>query len=462
MADLARKHLRVNVLNSSAKTEQKKIMVIDGSRVARAVLSAGFTEQIPGATVITCASAEDALKHLAIEHFDIITISIMLPDMDGLKLSRKIRHSNQVHRYTPIIIVSGDADQRLLAEGFDAGVTDYFDKSLGDELFVKFIKSFIERNRGLVGNVLYIEDSPSAAMVTRRILEKHGLQVTHVTSAEEGLEVLNRANASGDNEFDIIITDFFLKGSMTGGDLLYAIRVKHHYSQQEMPVLVVTVSDNEEKQAEVFHAGANDFVTKPIYEGVLIARVRSLITIRQQYSALAKKSDELTLMATTDSLTGTRNKRYLLDNGEKFLRDESHQPVSAFLLDIDLFKKLNDTRGHITGDHVLEALGSLLNQIFTNHHAIVSRFGGEEFCVLVADLDSRQAAQEAEIMRSRIERLKPLGIPVTCSVGVCSSDTNEFDSLTQFIDIADKALYKAKDAGRNRVVIATSGKDRSD
>jgi two-component system, cell cycle response regulator len=449
--------LKIDMPNSSAKNNQKNIMVIDGSRLARTVLSAGFKEQMPDASVVTCASAEEALGHLNKDQFDIITISIMLPDMDGLKLSRKIRHSNQTHRYTPIIIVSGDADQRLLAEGFDAGVTDYFDKSLGEEVFVKFIKSFIERNRGLVGKVLYIEDSPSAAMVTRNILEKHGLQVTHVTCAEEALKILNTANSSEGNEFDIIITDFYLKGSMTGGDLLYAIRVKHHYSQQEMPVLVVTVSDNEEKQAEVFHAGANDFITKPIYEGVLIARVRSLITIKQQYTALAEKSNQLTLIASTDHLTGTRNKRYLLDNGGKFLRDEANQPAAAFLLDLDLFKKLNDTHGHITGDHVLEAIGALLNKSFADHHAIVSRFGGEELCVLIANMDSRQAIEKAEELRVQIEQLKPLDLLVTCSIGVCSTDVHSADNLTHFIDIADQALYKAKYAGRNRVFVAAAG-----
>ena len=106
----------------------------------------------------------------------------MLPDMDGLDLTRSIRRS-VTHHYTPIVVVSGDADNRLLREGFEAGVTDYFDKSLGYQSFVDFVKSFCRRNSGLVGRILYVEDSRTAATITTNIMEKHGLMITHTTSA---------------------------------------------------------------------------------------------------------------------------------------------------------------------------------------------------------------------------------------------------------------------------------------
>ena len=351
------------------------IMVVDGSEVSRTIISRIINAEMHNTRIITCGTGEEAMAHLAMEQFDLITTALMLPDIDGLDLARRIRMSD-THHYTPVVVVSGDADSRLLREGFEAGVTDYFDKSLGYQAFVEFVKSITRRTAGLVGRVLYVEDSRTAAMVTRHIMEKHGLKITHTTTAEHALELLEAelTKKSGQGEYDIVITDFFLQGKLTGGDLLHAIRTRLHYSHQEMPVLVVTVADNEQKQAEVFHAGANDFVTKPIVEEILLARIHSLLLIKQQFNALKRQAEEMRMIAATDSLTGVRSKRYLLDHGDQFLRRDTNNPVSVFLLDIDHFKKINDSMGHITGDHVLAALGELLNRYLPNN-AMIVRFG---------------------------------------------------------------------------------------
>jgi len=437
---------------------QTSIMIVDGSEVSRTIIARILKNEISNVNITSCASAAEALSRLGNwERFDLITTSLMLPDMDGLDLCSRIRASER-HHYTPVIVVSGDADSRLLREGFAAGVTDYFDKSSGYKAFVEFIKSFLQRNSGLVGKILYVEDSPTAAAITRRIMEKHGLKVVHVTHAEQALELLEGI-ANGwvgeEDGFDIIVTDFFLKGKLTGGDLLHAIRTRFHYSQQEMPVLVITVTDNQQKQAEVFHAGANDFVQKPIYEEIFIARIRSLLLIKQQFIALKHQADEMGRIATTDSLTGVRSKRYLLDNGNRYLTNESHQPVSAMIMDIDHFKKINDLLGHLTGDHVLAGIGSQLNDSFPDD--MVIRFGGEEFSIIMKNTTTEQAAERAEQLRNQIEQLRPANVDVTVSIGVaCSSDHDDPD-MTQFLSLADKALYTAKESGRNRVCVATRG-----
>jgi two-component system cell cycle response regulator len=435
---------------------QTSIMVVDGSEVSRTIISRILKNEMENVRITTCATAADALSHLGnFERFDLITTSLMLPDMDGLDLCRKIRISER-HHYTPVIVVSGDADTRLLREGFAAGVTDYFDKSSGYKQFVEFIKSFLQRNSGLVGKILYVEDSPTAAAITRRIMEKHGLKVVHVTHAEQALELLEGvANGwvSEDDGFDIIVTDFFLKGKLTGGDLLHAIRTRFHYSQQEMPVLVITVTDNQKKQAEVFHAGANDFVTKPIYEEIFIARIRSLLLIKQQFIALKHQAEEMSRLATTDSLTGVRSKRYLLDHGNKFFQGSKNQPVAAMIMDIDYFKKINDELGHLTGDHVLAGLGELLNRLFPDD--MVVRFGGEEFSVVFANTDCERARQLGEQLRKKVEQLSPAGVDITISIGVASTSTYTSTDLTGLLAHADQALYAAKQRGRNRVCIAT-------
>jgi two-component system, cell cycle response regulator len=436
------------------KKKPASIMVVDGSEVSRTIISRILNAEMEHTRIATCGSGEDALAYLNADHFDLITTALMLPDMDGLDLTRAIRRSDS-HHYTPIIVVSGDADTRLLREGFNAGVTDYFDKSLGYQAFVEFIKTFSRRNSGLVGKILYVEDSRTAAMVTCHIMEKHGLKVTHTTTAEQALEMLELTGPGSGREedgFDIVITDFFLKGRMTGGDLLHAVRTRLHYSQQEMPVLVVTVADNEQKQAEVFHAGANDFVTKPIVEEILIARIRSLLLIKQQFNALKHQAEEMRRIASTDSLTGVRSKRYLLDHGEKFLADRNNHPVWAMLMDIDHFKQTNDNLGHITGDHVLAALGELLNNSLGDD-ALIVRFGGEEFAVILPRCSAREANARAEVLRRKVELLNPVNVPVTISIGMASNLDRADINLNDLLALADKALYAAKDRGRNRICI---------
>jgi two-component system cell cycle response regulator len=429
-----------------------RILVVDSSEVARTIIVRILNEEIPDTEILTCGTVQEACAWLERSQFDLITTALMLRDKDGLELSRYVRASNH-HHYTPTIVVSGDADLRLLREGFAAGVTDYFDKSLGYRAFAEFIKNFMQRNSRLVGRILYVEDSQLAATVLMRLMERHGLQVVHTALAEEALQLLRETAAGGPREeegFDVVITDFFLQGHLTGGDLLHAIRARFHYSQQEMPVLVLTGAEVAEKQVEVFHAGGNDFVAKPIVEEVLMARIRSLLLIKQQFAALKRQTEAMHRLAITDSLTRVYNRRYLLDRGEQFLADRSNHPVAVALLDIDHFKKINDTLGHITGDRVLETLGRLLqDQLPENGMAV--RFGGEEFALLIPDCVAGEAHNRAERLRREIEVLNPASVAITVSIGLATNQQHPEMTLTQLLNRADKALYAAKSQGRNKV-----------
>jgi two-component system cell cycle response regulator len=430
----------------------RRILVVDGSEVTRTIIARTLRDSLPQADILTCGTVAGARALLDHERFDLISTALMLPDQDGLQLSRFVRRTPP-HHYTPIVVVSGDADSRLLREGFAAGVTDYFDKALGHEAFAEFISGFIERNSGLVGRILYVEDSPTAAASTRAMMERHGLQVVHTPSAEEALELLRRTAAGGvdtHRAFDVVVTDFQLKGEMTGGDLLHAVRARFRYSQQEMPVLMITASENRDRQVDVFHAGANDFVTKPLVEEILLARIRSLLLIKQQFLALKRQSETMHRLAITDTLTQVHNKRYLLDHGEAFLTDPDHHPVCAMLLDIDHFKRINDNFGHIAGDRVLEALGKLLRTRLPEG-AMAVRFGGEEFALLLPRCDARRGRACGERLRREIERLYPAGMPVTVSIGLAGDDQHPVQGLTELLALADRALYVAKHQGRNRV-----------
>ena len=142
---------------------------------------------------------------------------------------------------------------------------------------------------------------------------------------------------------------------------------------------------------------------------------------------------------------------FTVDNGEEFIHNSDYQPVWAMLIDIDFFKKINDSLGHITGDHVLAELGSKLIQSFPTD--MVARFGGEEFSVLMLHQTHEEALQRAETLRKDIENLKPANVDLTISIGLACMQDHPNSNLTQILALADKALYHSKETGRNCVSI---------
>ncbi|MCG7928896.1 MAG: response regulator [Candidatus Thiodiazotropha lotti] len=422
-----------------------RIMLVDGSTASREVLIRRLQVAMPEIHIASCATANEALARIAEERFSLITTALLLPDMDGLDLCRKIRSSKR-YRYTPVIVVSSDADQRLLHEGYNAGVTDYFDKARGFMAFGQFIKSILARNAELYGRILYLEDSKTAIASTRQMLEEHGMEVVHASSVEEALTLLEKSCQTDEKSFDLVITDFHLQGQMTGGDLLYSIRVRQHYSQQELPVLVTTGKEDSKTQVAVFHAGANDFVNKPLVEEVVMARVHALLLVKFQYDTLRRQAANLEQMAKTDALTQTHNRLYLVESGETFLTERNDGWV--VIIDLDHFKRINDTQGHLIGDQVLIAMGKLLNQSFQD--GLPVRFGGEEFVVLA---HGESIPGRCEAMRKAAEALKPGGVAVTVSIGLVAVEDQPGKDLNSLLGLADKALYAAKDAGRNSLYL---------
>ncbi|SCZ52104.1 GGDEF domain-containing response regulator [Thiohalomonas denitrificans] len=426
----------------------RAILVVDGSSVAQAVLRSYLRKELMEAEVDIAATGEQALQLLEArqEPFGLITTALQLPDMDGLDLCLHIRQSRR-HGRAPVVVVSSDADERLKRGGFQAGVTEYFDKSRGIEALGGFIKEFVQRSPGYVGRVLYVEDSRTASAWGCRAMVRQGLDVEHVTSAEMAMQRLNEADSGLP---DLVVTDYFLSGKATGEDLLRYVRQECRCSPQELPVLVVTGNSHSGRHAEVLHRGANDFIEKPIIEEILIARIRSLLMVSQTFATMRRQSEAMRLMAFSDSLTGTRNKRYLLDFGEEFMADRKGSVV-VLLNDIDHFKHINDTYGHLTGDRILEAIGRLLRGMFPESEGhLVARFGGEEFVTLLGATAPDEGLQAAEKFRHALSELHPEGIKVTTTVGVADTERHGTD-LARLIAMADEALYQGKTAGRDRV-----------
>jgi CheY-like chemotaxis protein len=253
-------------------TEEPRVLVVDGSRVVRQLITRVLHAELPGVEVVGCGSGTEAKQVLGEGVFDFITIALRLPDMDGLELARFVREAAP-QAYVPIVVVSGDVDGRLHNRTLGEHVTDYFDKALGFQALAEFIRGYVSPQSIAEGTVLYVEDSRVVALATRRMLEKIGLSVRHVVSVEDALAMLETDRVQGKVGADVVLTDVSLKGELTGGDLLKRIRGEFGYGKGKLPVLVMTGDENPANQAALIKAGANDLVEKPVEEALLITKL---------------------------------------------------------------------------------------------------------------------------------------------------------------------------------------------
>jgi len=250
-----------------------RIMVVDGSKVVRKMIEGLLRQQLPNMEFVGCETGDEAKIALQSGAINLVTTALRLPDMDGLDLARYIRdHTPQA--YIPIIVVSGDVQERLESRSISDDVTDYFDKSLGFNALAAFIKGYVAPESEAGGEVLYVEDSRVVAVATRRMLEKHGLVVIHATGVEDAIAHLETMKAQGRIPGpDVVLTDVYLKGDLTGKDLLQSIRNDFGYPKGLLPALVMTGDANPANQTDLLRAGANDLVEKPIEERLLVTKL---------------------------------------------------------------------------------------------------------------------------------------------------------------------------------------------
>ena len=300
------------------------------------------------------------------------------------------------------------------------------------------------------GKVLVVDDVRANRELLSQDLEEEGFEVTSVTS---GLECIEAATA---NPPHVILLDIQMAG-MDGIETCR--RLKADPSTMHIPVLFVTANRTDDDTAvEALEAGGNDFLTKPYSPPILVARVSCQITLARAHARLRKQ-------AMTDELTGVYSRRHLFESLRHALKAATRASscVACLLADVDHFKSINDTRGHLEGDRVLRQIA---RTIATNVRETdsVARYGGEEFAVVLPQTDLGGAVQVAEKIRAAIAADCA---PVTISIGaaaMCSPavaevrDPPSMDGLvTRLLKSADDATYSAKSAGRNRVEPARAG-----
>ncbi|PJJ98465.1 histidine kinase [Lysobacteraceae bacterium NML75-0749] len=253
-------------------SDAPRVLVVDGSRLVRKIIRDVLIKELPNVSVQQAESVADARRVLSTGIFDLVTTSLALPDGDGLAVAAAVRESAG-QAYVPVIVVSAEAQARLEARTLSEDVTDYFDKSLGVGALATFIRGFVHPEPVAGARILYVEDSRVVAHATRKMLQLHGLEVAHVTSAEAAIEWLDaRIAETGTPGCELLLTDLYLLGELTGKDVLAHVRQQLGLGKRQLPVLLMTGDENAENQSELLRAGANDLVLKPIEERLLLTK----------------------------------------------------------------------------------------------------------------------------------------------------------------------------------------------
>lgn len=299
--------------------------------------------------------------------------------------------------------------------------------------------------------ILAIDDTPYNLDILKNGLEDEGFDMVTAQSGREGLALIDQERP------DLVLLDIGMP-EMDGHQVLQQIRLSDEHT--ELPVIILTANTEDSNLARCLESGANDYVTKPFSFTALVARINNVLRTQKDTIQLSRDVEKLRDLAYRDEMTGLLNRRAFFDraNAEFEMAKSSKEPLSIAILDIDHFKSINDEYGHPKGDEVLKAFGKLLKGSLRLHD-VVGRIGGEEFAVCLPNSKPMNAYGTFERLRTRLCKEHLLSDdkgelrPVTVSIGIVGlTDQKELDSL---MILADMALYRAKNQGRNRTIVET-------
>ncbi len=420
-----------------------RALIVESSRLYHKVISQMLESYDFEVTIRE--NGKSAIAESEQHKFDVICVSMYLTDMSGVDFTETIKRSEN-NAATPLLIITSESNADVLSRALSSGATDIIKK---DDL-----TRLEERLHSLMplgpfrhqvsGCALYLEDSLSVAKAMDGKLKRLGLEMDHVFSIDDAMKL------ALERTYDLIMTDMVLMNDETGVDFIRLIR--NTPLGQQMPILAVTGVENVKTRLKALRAGANDYITKPVLDEELFARINNLVATKRLIDQLSKERQRLLELATTDHLTGLYNRHFLVEVAKRKFSDAyRHQsPLSLLVVDIDHFKKINDTYGHNTGDSVLKSVGDCLQDFFREGD-FVARIGGEEFVVLLTHCNLENAVYRAEELRETMEDLSPESIDVTVSIGTTTISHVKQEYFDEVFARADRALYEAKHAGRNRV-----------
>ena len=426
-------------------------------------------------------TAEDGFKALAIcdeEQVDIILLDIMMPGMDGFEVCERLKASPKT-AHIPVVMVTALDQPSDRVRGLKAGADDFLTKPVNDLQLIARVKSLVRlkavsdelrlraetarqigieemlRADGLMqtpGRVLVADGRASSQERIVRALKP----VAEVDAVTEPQAALLKAAS---NPFELVIVN---SNFADYDPLRLCSQLRSLERTRFLPLLLVAEQGADDMVARALDLGVNDYILRPIDPNELVARSLTQIR-RKRYNEHLRLNLQHTMeLAIVDALTGLNNRRYL-DNHLKILFDRAAvrgRPISICITDIDRFKLVNDTYGHDVGDEVLREFAARIRSTVRGAD-LACRYGGEEFVVVMPDTPMELAASVAERLRAIVED-KPFYVrsidrelSITASLGIATS-SGAFGMPDELLKQADRALYEAKHAGRNRVVAAAA------
>jgi two-component system cell cycle response regulator len=448
-----------------------RVLVVDDVAANVRLLNAKLTAEYYD--VLVASDGPTALTIAAQEQPDIVLLDVMMPGMDGYEVCRRLKDDPQT-RHIPVVMITALDGREERVKGLDAGADEFLNKPIDDLLLFARVRSLTRlkavtdelrqreasgRRMGLIsaaparfsgggGRVLIVDDQERQSRAIAQDLEAEHRPVVELDP--------DKALLAARGPVDLVIVNA-TRGAFDG--LRFAAQLRSQEATRHLPILGVVNADERGRLVKALEVGFNDLLTRPIDAQELLARVRSLIKTKRYADFLRHNLDDGMEMAVTDPLTGLHNRRHMLGQlGALVERSISGAgaPVAALMIDIDHFKKVNDSYGHHVGDEVLREFAV---RLATNVRAVdlPCRFGGEEFMVIMPDTSLEIAKVIADRIRAQVAgspfRVAGGGEPltVTISIGVAAT-LGVGDTVEALLRRADAAVYEAKACGRNMVI----------
>jgi len=452
-----------------------RVLVVDDVPPNVKLLEAKLTSEY--FDVLTAFSGPEALDVISREHPDIILLDVMMPGMDGFEVCRRIK-GDPVTAHIPVVMVTALDQPSDRVAGLEAGADDFLTKPVQDLALFARVRSLVRlkvmmdelRNREATGANLGWENEEEAIVDVSvpadgsiLIVDEQERVMERIARALDGVGELtfiaggdDAAERAREKNFDLIIVSLTMRN--TDG-LRVCSKLRSFEETRHVPILVMVDDGNTKLLVRALEMGVNDYVVRPVDRMEFLARVKTQLK-RKRYADRLWENFHLSMqLATTDAVTGLYNRHYLTSHMDTRLQaaQSSGKPLSVLMMDIDHFKAVNDTYGHAVGDIVLKEFA---NRVGKNIRGVdlAARYGGEEFVVMMPETPTDWAFMIGDRLRQEVcdnpfeVGLASGPIKITVSIGVATSE--EGQSPGQLLEEADKALYAAKEGGRNQVIIA--------
>ncbi|WP_020146390.1 diguanylate cyclase [Thioalkalivibrio sp. ALJ15] len=380
----------------------------------------------------------DALKRAVKgEQPDLLLIDVMLDEGRENATARLVDCPDLQALGCPLIFLSDKDDFPSRVRAVQLGAQGYFLKPLDVPRLVNRISQIFEERRAPAQRVLIVDDDADLAEHMRLVLTAAGMEARVLDAPRNIMETIAAFRP------ELVLMDLYMP-EYAGTDLAGLIR--QHEACTHLPIVYLSAETDIERQIEAMGRGADDFLTKPISDVQLVAAARSRIARARQLEERISK----------DSLTGLLKHASIKEaaSREVLRARRVGRPVTLAMLDIDHFKKVNDTYGHAAGDVVITSIATLLRQRLRQSD-VIGRYGGEEFVAVLPDCGAEQGQRVLDEIRRAIMSLEftHQGERFGCTVSmgmVCSDDYPDQDG-NALLMAADELLYQAKRSGRNRV-----------